>query len=65
MWAKLMETKNAYAAEVWKELFNQCALSVRVVPQSGKLTLDSDLEPCDIYVPWGKVHVAEEILRKS
>lgn len=65
MWAKLMETKNGYTAEVWKELFNACALSVRVMPQSGKLVADSELEPCDIYVPWGKMHVAVEIIRKS
>jgi hypothetical protein len=64
MWAKLMETKNGYTAEIWKELFNNCALSVRVIPKSG-LPQTSLLEPCDIYVPWGKVHVAAEIIRKS
>ena len=64
MWAKFMDTKNAYAAEVWKELFNACALSVRVVPQSGWADA-ADLEPHAVYVPWGKVHVAQEILRKS
>ena len=64
MWAKLMDTKNAYTAEVWKELFNNCALAVRVVPQSGYANA-SDLEPCEIYVPWGKIHVAAEIIRKS
>ena len=35
MWAKLMDTKNAYTAELWKELLNGEALSVRVVPASG------------------------------
>jgi hypothetical protein len=64
MWAKLMETKNAYAAETWKELFNNCALSVRVVPQLGWADA-ADLEPHAVYVPWGKLHVAQEILRKS
>jgi hypothetical protein len=64
MWAKLMDTKNAYTAEVWKELFYNCALSVRVIPKSGYAEA-SDLEPCEIYVPWGKLHVAEEIIRKS
>jgi hypothetical protein len=64
MWAKLMETKNGYTAEVWKELFNQCALSVRVVPVAG-FNQRADLEPCEIYVPWGKLHVAQEIIRKS
>lgn len=64
MWAKLMETKNGYAAEIWKELFNNCALSVRIVPQAG-LTEPSDLGPWDVYVPWGKIHVAKEIINKS
>lgn len=64
MWAKFMETKNGYTAQVWKELFNACAVSVRVVPKSGFGPV-SDMEPCDIYVPWGKVHVAAEIVRKS
>jgi hypothetical protein len=63
MWAKIMETKNAYVAEVWKELFYAEAISVRVVPASG-WTLAAELEPHEIYVPWGKTHVAAEILRK-
>ncbi len=63
MWARLMETKNAYTAEMWKELFNQEALSVRVVPASGWAQA-AELEPHELYVPWGKTHVAAEILRK-
>jgi hypothetical protein len=64
MWAKFMETKNGYTAEIWKELFNNCALSVRVVPRAGYGNA-SEADPCDLYVPWGKVHVATEIVRKS
>ncbi len=64
MWAKFMQTKNGYTAEIWKELFNACALSVRIVPQTGYAQASAQ-DPCDIYVPWGKVHVAEEIVRKS
>jgi hypothetical protein len=63
MWAKLIETKNAYAAEIWKELLNAEALSVRIVPASG-WTNAAEMEPHEIYVPWGKLHVAKEILRK-
>ena len=63
MWAKLIDTKNAYVAEIWKDLLNAHALSVRVVPASGWAKA-AELEPHEIYVPWGKVHVAEEILRK-
>jgi len=63
MWTKLMETKNAYAAEMWKDLFNAEALPVRVVPASGWADA-AELEPYQIYIPWGKLHVAQEILRK-
>ena len=63
MWAKFMETKNGYTAEIWKELFNACAVAVRVVPKTGYARA-TDADPCDIYVPWGKTHVAQEILRK-
>lgn len=64
MWIKFMETKNAYGAEIWKELLNGAAVSVRIIPESG-LASPSDFEKCDIYVPWGKLHVAQEIVRKS
>jgi hypothetical protein len=64
MWAKFMETKNGYAAEIWKELFNACALSVRVIPKTGYGNA-TPADPCEIYVPWGKAHVAAEIVRKS
>ena len=64
MWAKVMETKNGYTAEIWKELLNNCAVSVRVVPKAGSGIAD-ETDECDIYVPWGKTHVAAEILRKS
>ena len=63
MWAKLMDTKNAYTAEMWKELVNSEALAVRVVPASGWADA-AELETHEIYVPWGKLHVAQEILRK-
>jgi hypothetical protein len=63
MWAKLVEVKNAYVAEMWKELLNAEALSVLVVPASGWAKA-AELEPHTIYVPWGKLHVAQEILRK-
>ena len=63
MWTKLLEAKNAYTAEIWKELLNAEAVSVRVVPASGWANA-AELEPHVLYVPWGKTHVAQEILRK-
>jgi len=63
VWTKLLETKNAYTAEIWKELLNAEAVLVRVVPASGWANA-AELEPHILYVPWGKAHVAQEILRK-
>jgi hypothetical protein len=63
MWAKLMDTKNGYTARMWKELLNAEAVAVRIMPASGWAGA-ADLEPHEIHVPWGKLHVAEEILRK-
>jgi hypothetical protein len=63
MWIELMEVKNRYVAEMWRELFAAEALSVQIVPQSG-WGKHADLEPYKIYVPRGKLHVAQEILRK-
>jgi hypothetical protein len=63
MWAKLLDAKNAYSAEIWKELLNAQAVSVRIVPASGWARA-AELEPHEVYVPWGKLHVAQEILRK-
>ena len=63
VWTKLLETKNAYTAEIWRELLNAEAVSVRVVPASGWANA-AELEPHALYVPWGKTHVAQEILRK-
>lgn len=63
MWAKLMEVENRYTAEMWKELFNAEAVSVLLVPRSGWQRA-ADMEPYTVYVPWGKTHVAQEIMRK-
>ncbi len=58
-----MEAKNAYVAEMWRELFNAEALPVHVMPASGWAQA-AELETHTIYVPWGKTHVAQEVLRK-
>ncbi len=64
MWVELMEVRNAYIAEAWKELFSAEGLAVRVVPLSGEWAEAGDLEPRKLYVSQGKLHVAREILRK-
>ena len=32
MWVKLMDVPDGYAASIWRELFNQEALSTRIIP---------------------------------
>ena len=61
MWSKLMEVKNAYLAEAWKELFDAEAVAVRIVPPLG---IGPDLAPREIWVPDSKTHVVREIMRK-
>ena len=48
-------------AKIWKELFNQEAISVRVVPP---LNHGSMLDPRTIWVPDGKTHLIKEIKNK-
>jgi hypothetical protein len=61
MWVKLMDVPDGYAASTWRELFNQEALSVRVVPP---LEIGSMRDARTIWVPDGKTHVAREVMNK-
>ena len=61
MWVKFMDAPNGYAAEMWRELFNQEALAVRIVPP---VEVGSMGDPREIWVPDGKTHVAREVLNK-
>ncbi|MCK9485445.1 MAG: hypothetical protein M0R73_01910 [Dehalococcoidia bacterium] len=61
MWVKFMDAPDGYAAEMWRELFNQEALAVRIVPP---VQMGSMKEPREIWVPDGKTHVAREVLNK-
>jgi hypothetical protein len=62
MWAKFMEVKTGYMAEVWRELFHAEGVAVRIVPPLEGPA--SYREPREIWVPDSKTHVAREILRK-
>ena len=62
MWAKFMEVKTGYAAQIWREFFHAEGVSVRIVPP-----LESDTpmtEPRELWVPDSKTHVARELQRK-
>lgn len=61
MWVKFMDVPDGYAAEMWRELFNQEALSVRIVPP---VEVGSMKDAREIWVPDGKTHVAREVLNK-
>jgi hypothetical protein len=61
MWKESFKTNNGYEAKIWKELFNQEAISVQIVPP---LELGSMLDPRAIWVPDGKTHLIKEIKNK-
>jgi hypothetical protein len=63
MWTKLLDAKNRYIAELWKELFDAEGVANRVVVV-GRPQEATDMTPREIWVPDSKTHVAEEILRK-
>lgn len=64
MWVEFMTVGNAYAAEMWREVFAAEGLSVRVVPPVGAGESASRHDERKLYVPTGKAHVAREIMRK-
>ncbi|MEX1021773.1 MAG: hypothetical protein WD058_01375 [Dehalococcoidia bacterium] len=61
MWVKFMDVPDGYAAEMWRELFNQEALAVRIIPP---VELGSMKDARELWVPDGKTHVAREVLNK-
>jgi hypothetical protein len=63
MWSELLQAKNRYIAELWKELFDAEGVATRVVVE-GNPAEATDMTPRRIYVPDSKTHVAEEIIRK-
>jgi hypothetical protein len=64
MWAEFTRTKNGFVAEVLKELLNAEGMSVRVVPPVGGPAAAGWLDERVVYLPTGKHHVAQEILRR-
>jgi hypothetical protein len=64
MWAEYTRTANGFTAEIIKELLNAEGMSVLVVPPLSGPGSSSWTAERRIYLPTGKHHVAEEILRK-
>ncbi len=63
MWVDFMKAPNLMVAEMWKEVIEAEGLPVRLLPE-GDILDWGELVPFRIYVPKGREHVAEEILRK-
>ena len=63
MWVKFKSAPNLMMAEMWKEALEGEGLPTRILPE-GDIRDWGELVPFLIYVPSGREHVAEEILRK-
>jgi hypothetical protein len=63
VWTELLEARNRFTAELWKELFDAEAVATRIVIV-GDANVAGDLTPRKIFVPDSKTHVAREIMRK-
>ena len=63
MWVEFMKVPNLMIAEMWKEALEGEGLPTRILPE-GDIQDWGERVPFNIYVPVGREHVAEEILRK-
>ena len=63
MWIEFKKVPNLMVAEMWKELFEGEGLPARILPE-GNILSWGERTPFVVYVPKGREHVAEEILRK-
>ena len=63
MWVEFKRASNLMAAEIWKEALEAEGLPSRILPE-GDIRDWSERVPFLIYVPKGREHVAEEIVRK-
>jgi hypothetical protein len=63
VWAEFIVAKNAYVAEIWREVLDAEGIAVRVVPENGDPRAGA-MVPRKLFVPDGKTHVAAEVLRK-
>ena len=63
MWVEFRKASNLMLAEMWKEVREVEGLPARILPE-GDILDWSERVPFNVYVPKGREHVAEEILRK-
>ena len=62
-WSPYKQAPNLLLAEMWKELFEAEGLPSRILPD-GDITSWSETSKFIVYVPRGREHVADEIIRK-
>ena len=62
-WVPYKKAPNLMMAEMWKQLFEAEGLPTRILPE-GEIRTWSETARFVVYVPRGREHVAEEILRK-
>ena len=63
MWVEFRKVPSLMMAEMWKDTFESEGLPSRILPV-GDILEWSETAPFIVYVPKGREHVAEEILRK-
>ena len=63
MWIEYKKVPNLVTAEMWKDAFEAEGLPTKIHPE-GDIIDWSERVPFVVYVPKGREHVADEILRK-
>ncbi len=63
MWIEYKKVPNLVTAEMWKDVFEAEGLPTKILPE-GDIVDWSERVPFVVYVPKGREHVADEILRK-
>ena len=63
VWVEFKQVPNQMAAEMWKDTLESEGLPCRILP-IGDILSWSERVAFVIYVPKGREHVAQEILRK-
>ena len=63
MWVEYLTAPNLVMAEMWKDVLEGDGLPTKILPV-GDIMEWGERVPFKIYVPKGREHVADEILRK-
>ena len=63
MWVEYMTASNLMIAEMWKDVLEGDGLPTKILPD-GDILRWGERVAFKIYVPKGREHVADEILRK-